>query len=202
MKYLILIFILSFSSLSSKEIIININKSRIEQTNTNIFKTHKEALAMNITHSEIVSARMQIESALNLKLDYFKGWKPILGESHITVITPPEFNRIQKYISMSQINNIARREKIQRSDIKMLGIGSAKKEDAQTFFIIVKSKNLLKIREAIASVVYLKSKDNTLFAANWFYPHITIGYIKKDLHEKDGVIKNTLKSYDKRFTLK
>lgn len=203
MRILFTLLLFSLSLLSKSSYIVNINKPRIESTNTKIFTPRKEALAMNITLSEIVSARMQIESYLGIKLDFFKGWKPIMGEAHITVITPPEFEVLKKYISMTEINSIARKNVIQSSDLKLMGIGSAKKQNNETFFIIVKSENLFKIRNEIYTIVQKRAKEVAIqFSPNWFFPHITIGYIGSDLHEKDGVIKNMLKSYDKRFTLK
>lgn len=203
MKRLFTLLFFGLSLFAKSSYIVNINIPRIESGNTRLFTTHKEALAMNITYSEVVSARMQIEDHLGVKLNFFKGWKPIMGEAHITVITPVEFEVLKKYISMSEINNIARKNTIQSSHLKLLGIGSAKKKENETFFIIVKSENLLKIRNEIYTMAQKRAKEVVIqFSPNWYFAHITIGYIGSDLHEKDGAIKNMLKSYDKRFILK
>ncbi len=173
------------------------------------FVSRSNALAMNIEYGPIVKLRADIKKALNLKADlnFLTAWEPA-GEAHITVITPPEATKLfaesEKYISKMRIDEIANENKIQQSDLKFLGIGSGKKQIddclEQTFYIIVASKNLLDIRRQIYKEFMLNggSKDN--FDPYGFYPHITIGYTARDLHESDGVIKD-IKSLDSRFEL-
>jgi 2'-5' RNA ligase len=144
---------------------------------------------------------------LNLEkpLNYFKGWNPT-GEAHVTTITPVEYFWILKnYVDMKKINQIANELKIQNSDLTVLGLGRGQTlidgKIEETYFVIVHSENLLKIRRSIYQE-YLKAGGNP---ANWnpenFYPHITIGFTKRDLHEKDGVLKDVEHSLDNRFEL-
>jgi 2'-5' RNA ligase len=181
--------------------VVDLNISRIETADTQMFKKRVDALAVNISNHDILYARALIGQILSLKLDYFKGWSQF-GESHITVITPPEMKVLNEHVSQTEINNIARRNKIQSSDINLLGIGNGKDKKSQTLFIILESKNLIKIRRIISELYIKRSKKLAIFNPNWFFPHITIGFTKTDLHEHNGVIKNMAKSYDKRFILK
>lgn len=164
------------------------------------FISHKNVLAMNIPYSPIKKIRSKINKELKLKLIFNKTWK-ILGEAHITVITPPEYNSIQKYISISEINNIARINRIQSSDLQVLGIGSAKNSESETFFVLVRSRNLIKIREEVFQFIKRKNKNFTysVFDPYWYFPHITVGFTKKDLHESDGVLKSAKKTFDPRL---
>ena len=180
---------------------ININISKLEKPSLARFSTHKNALAMNIPYSEILKARSLIESSISKKLSFYKGWV-MTGEAHVTVITPPEFDELKKYVNMAQINQIARENYIQKSDLQVLGIGSAKKDNSETFFIIVNSENLRKIRYKIYELYKEKSLNKGGFDPYWYFPHITIGFTQKDLHESDGVIKSLKKTMDKRFRLK
>lgn len=161
-------------------------------------------LAMNIKYAPIKNLRSQIESALNLKLDYLKLLKPE-GEAHITVITPIEFYDVLKNkLTIEDINKIARRYNIQSSKISIPQIGSAKKtvngKETETFFIIADSDNLRHIRWQVYYEFVRRGGNKNAFDPAWFFPHITIGYIGRDLHESDGVLKNLKHSYDSRFS--
>lgn len=117
------------------------------------------------------------------------------GESHITVITPIEFNDVLKTkLSMIEIDQIAKKSGIQSSvfDIVCLGKGSLEieKKLEQTFYVVVRSSALVKIREEVQKLFIKKGGDSSLFKPAQFYPHITLGFTKRDLHESDGVTKD------------
>lgn len=118
------------------------------------------------------------------------------GEAHITVITPPEFDQVlSPYVSIDEINKIAEQNKIQEtSDLKWtcLGRGELSKESKKmnTFFVVVQSENLLKIRQQIHNIFVQKGGKDKDFQWQHFYPHVTIGFTDRDLHEQDGVIKD------------
>jgi len=195
----LIFLILSLNIFAAKD--ININISKLEKPSLARFSTHQNALALNIPYSEVLKARSLIESAIKKDLSFFKGWV-MTGEAHVTVITPPEFDVLKKYITISQINQIARKNYIQKSDLQVLGIGSAKKKKNEVFFIIVNSESLRKIRYQIYEIYKNKSNNEGNFDPYWYFPHITIGFTKNDLHESDGVIKSLKKTLDKRFELK
>lgn len=163
------------------------------------------ALAMNTGYKPIQEMRPVIEKVIGRPLSFLKSWDAN-GEAHITTITPPEYHQVlSAKLSMNEIDAIAKRFKIQQSDIKVFGIGSAKVKtdgkDEETFFVLVDSLNLRKIRLAIYEEFVRKGGEPSAWDPTWFFPHITIGYTKRDLHETDGVVKNLKHSFDTRFFL-
>lgn len=117
------------------------------------------------------------------------------GEAHITVVTPPEFNNeLKAYISMDEIDAIAKDMNIQGAQfsIKCLGSGSLLIDGKleKTFYIVVESKDLLKIRNKILETIQGEGGSPTLFKPERFFPHITVGYSKRDLHDSDGIFKD------------
>lgn len=184
----------------------------IYHNNEEIFHSHQgegpwdSALAMSTIYNPIRDLRAQIETALDIKLDYFKAWNPN-GEAHITVVTPFEFHKVLKYkLTMKEIDGIADKYEIQNSRLSILGLGSAKAtidgKQEKTFFLILDSYSLRNIRQQIFYEFTRRGGDRAAFDPTWFFPHITIGYTKRDLHESDGVLKNLKYSQDKRFSLK
>jgi hypothetical protein len=119
------------------------------------------------------------------------------GEGHITVLTPVEFHCIFRPQGVT-INDL---EKAIPSDIltdyKILSIGNGHKGEDETFFIIVESNDLLNLRKVFSALL----KDPSKFNHKKFYPHITLGFTTRDLHESDGVFKNEQYSKDSRFKL-
>ncbi|MBH47747.1 MAG: hypothetical protein CME71_06215 [Halobacteriovorax sp.] len=116
------------------------------------------------------------------------------GEAHITVITPIEyFDVLKDKISIEEINLIAK--EIQTSKFKILCLGQGAKElDGkleQTFYLVVSSSDLLKIRKDIQTKFISNGGRAENFDPFKFYPHITLGFTKRDLHESDGIIKDT-----------
>lgn len=118
------------------------------------------------------------------------------GEAHITVITPVEYWQILRPagITMANINAIAERAQIQNSqfEVKCLGRGEAivDGKNEQTFFVVVKSEDLIEIRRQVNALLVSKGQVTNAFDPEHFAPHITLGFTKRDLHEADGVIKD------------
>ncbi len=165
------------------------------------------SLAMNIQYPPIVSLREQITQQLGLStpLKFFTGFNKN-GEAHVTTVTPVEYHdKLRRFVSPEKMSEIAMRFNIQSSDLEILGLGcgqavlSGKNED--TYFVIIRSENLLRIRRAI----YEEYLRNGGIPSEWnpehFFPHITIGYTLRDLHEDDGVFKDLVHSLDARFRL-
>ena len=167
----------------------------IEHLGTGFFQSY---LTMNLPYTPVKGLWKQLEKKLGRKLIS-------RGEAHITVITPPEFtNGLDKKVSIQEIHKIAKKMKIQKSDFDVLCIGNGKKEIEgkveETFFVVVQSADLMKIRKAVKKLFVKRGGDPSLFRPEKFYPHITIGFTKRDLHESDGVIKGD-NSKDARFIL-
>lgn len=167
------------------------------------------ALAMNIRAEQFPGLRQKISEVIGRPLAFFKLWNP-QGEAHITVITPVEYADIlqgsdpkKPILSMDEIGAIAEAAGIQTSPIEILSLGSGKKlldgKMEETFFLIVSSENLLKIRRDIHQAFVRKGGKPEAWDPDHFYPHITIGYTLRDLHEADGVLKDVANSCDSRF---
>ncbi|RAP36174.1 hypothetical protein B1207_08450 [Legionella quinlivanii] len=163
------------------------------------------AIAMNIQYQPIKSIREELSSYLQYSLRFFTGWNED-GEAHITVITPPEYSEvIKKFVSIERIEEIAIENSIQNSDVKILGLGrgvaSINDKAEETYFLIVKSKNLLQIRQLVYEEFVKNGGNKDAWNPRHFHPHITVGYSLRDLHETDGVIKDVMHSLDARFEL-
>lgn len=112
------------------------------------------------------------------------------GEAHITVITPPEFDRVlSKVLKIEEINELVLAENIQRATYEPVCIGSGSKDDRKTYYVVVRSPELLRLREAVHKL-YLEKNGKEIFDPGNYYPHITLGYINGDVHEDDGLKKN------------
>lgn len=162
------------------------------------------ALAMNVQYAPLKVIRNALSQYLNYQLNFFTGWNKN-GEAHITVITPPEYDLIiGKFVSIDRIEQIALEDKIQSSDMDIQGIGRGTAfingKEEETYFIIVHSENLLNIRQHIYQEYVKNGGPKEAWDPKHYYPHITIGYSLRDLHESDNVIKD-INSLDKRFKL-
>lgn len=117
------------------------------------------------------------------------------NEAHITVITPPEYDGVLKgVVSIDEIEGIAFSAGLQSSQVQSLGVGrcfaTIGGEQAETYFVLVQSDALLRIRQEIARLFVSRGGDPGRFRAEHFFPHVTVGFTVRDLHESDGIIKD------------
>jgi len=211
---LIILTLLSFKicAQTNDRILIEIS-AQIKNTSSMPFYTHtgaedsfKNVLALNVEYSQIKKIRKLIEDKIGKKLKFLTAWN-INGEAHVTTITPPEYKyHLRFHISMKRINEIAKEMDIQNTELEILGIGSGNKliegKVETTYFVIVDSAKLRKIRHVIFREFVDNGGNPKSFDPTWFFPHITIGYTKSDIHENSGLIKNVKHSFDNRFELK
>ena len=116
----------------------------IEHLGTGFFQSY---LTINLPYSPVRSLWKQLEEKLGRSLIS-------RGEGHITVITPPEFTDVlSKKITIQEIHQLAKKMKIQEAEFDVLCIGNGKKTIEgtieETFFIVVQSEDLLKIRKSV-----------------------------------------------------
>lgn len=105
------------------------------------------------------------------------------GSYHITVINVMDYNKISKEIGMDKfINSLEPIFKYEIDDLKLMGIGTAAKNENRAYFIVCESEKL----EAIRSRYNLPKHDF----------HITLGFKWKDVF---GVPKNQVISKDNKF---
>lgn len=117
------------------------------------------------------------------------------GEAHITVVTPVEYDQLLRAkLNIKQLDEIALKANIQHARFKVvcLGRGQANVNGIieSTYYVVLNSDDLVDIRRQIQQL-YIKNgglaKD---FEPTHFYPHITLGFSHRDLHQSDGVRKD------------
>ena len=143
-------------------------------------------LVLNLPYLPIKKIASKIEKAFELRLIS-------RGEAHITVLTTPEYGMIGKKLSMSEINKMFKKT-LQKARFEVLCLGSGKTllsgEKASTFYVVVRSNDLLQARKSIYEKYISKGGDEMNFDPLEYYPHITVGFTHKDLHINHGVIKD------------
>lgn len=117
------------------------------------------------------------------------------GEAHITTITPVEYFQVLKpYLSIAQVEAIALKANIQAADFTVVCVGRGEVKTAQrvmhTYYVVVESEALLRIRRQIFQAFVDNGGDKKAFDPDKFYPHITLGFTDRDLHLSDGVVKD------------
>lgn len=151
-------------------------------------------LAQNLPYEPFQKLRKLLETHFGKQLAFYQGWNAN-GEAHITVITPVEYWQVLRpYLTIEEIDQIAQQHNIQTAKITLLGMGLGKKDinskTEETYFVIVKSPELLKVRQAVYKEFVHRGGNPTDFNPAAFYPHITIAYTLRDLHIQDGIKKD------------
>jgi hypothetical protein len=144
-------------------------------------------LAMNLPFEPASKLREHLEETQGLRLKN-------RGEAHITVVTPVEFDQtLKNFVSITEINQIAKNLKIQQAHVKALCMGTFKlpaaEELSQVFFVVVQSSDLLAIRAAVQELFEQRGGTPGAFKASDLEAHVTLGFTKRDLHKSDGANK-------------
>lgn len=155
-------------------------------------------VAMPLPFPPADALRRQVERVLGCELKQ-------RGEAHVTVVTPPEFQDVlSRHLTARQVTAVARRMRLQESllDFVCLGSGSAVLDGTkeETFFVVVRSPDLVAVRRAVRDAYVAAGGLPGDFDPDRFFPHVTLGFTKRDLHEADGVIKDP-SARDPRFVL-
>ena len=105
------------------------------------------------------------------------------GDYHITVINVIEYNALSKSMGIDKfINSLEPIFKYEIDDLKMMGVGTATKNENRSYFIVCQSDNL----EAIRDRYELPKRDF----------HITLGFLHRDVF---GVRKNEILEKNSKF---
>ncbi len=145
-------------------------------------------LAMNLRFEPFNALREQVEQRLGVKLKQ-------RGEAHITTVSPVEYdNALRAKISINDINILAARRRIQTTPYSVVCVGRGRAliegKEAYTYFAVVSAPGLVALREDIAQVFARRGGSPKAFSPRYFYPHVTLGFTDRDLHDTDGVIKD------------
>lgn len=105
-----------------------------------------------------------------------------MNESHITVITPPEGRAnffpgsvgIDKVLSIKELIN-KYKSTLKKSKFKIICVGMQKNTEGNiVFYLVVKSKDIIKIRKEIAEVVLEKDSTIPFEPVEKYNPHIRL----------------------------
>lgn len=142
------------------------------------------ALIYNISFASAQELKAQLGIIYGITLEDRK-------EAHITVLTPPEakgtFNPngigVNHFISTEEIQKTYS-SFIQNSTFKIICVGTLKQENKRVFYLVVQSKDLMKIRKEIQDLLEYRASlkgIKTYFQATDYTPHITLGFVGGDI---------------------
>ena len=144
-------------------------------------------LAMAVPYPPVRQLLQQVQARMRLQLQS-------RGEAHITVVTPNEYQRLKGRLSLHRINEFFS-DNIQTVpfDIVCIGRAQAALETGleSTFYIVVDAPGLVVLRQHIFSRFIAAGGEPDAFDPAEYYPHITLGFTSRDLHERDGITKNS-----------
>lgn len=146
-------------------------------------KKEKSYLSLDLPFTPFEKMRHEVEKNQNLQLQH-------RGEAHITVISPVEFAKLKKKVSMKEINALADQMELSKSPYHLLCVGKGVVKEDATYFAVLESDRLFQIRKAVHVLYTTKGGKADDFNPEQYYPHVTLGFTKKDLHLEDGVIKD------------
>lgn len=159
---------------------------RPKDTLTQAFEHHPNWIGQNLQFAPFDKLRLQLEKYLGRHLQN-------RGEAHITVVTPPEFESLKKCLSIDDIEVFLDRKALQDATYvpECIGRGSlgAPPFRQETYFVVVTAPALTGLRKKLETAA--AAKGCTDFKASPYYPHVTLGFDQRDLHEADGVRKDT-----------
>ena len=131
------------------------------------------------TYASINHPVKHFSSALKRAEEIAGGKLITRGEAHLTILTPPEYMKLNAKFRKQLLHEVQHLD-WSKSPIKPVCIGHAKTDlngkSESAFYVVVEADAIVKIREK--------------YHLGEFYPHITLGYTKRDLHIEDGVKKD------------
>lgn len=151
-------------------------------------KPMKSYVAMNLAYEPIAEIRKQLEKHLVQKLQF-------RDEAHITVITPPEYDKtLKKRVGIQELNSLAEKRNLQSSPFKLLCIGrgyaTIDGAEQSTYYAVVDSESLYAFRKEVQKLYISRGGRAMDFNPELFFGHVTLGFTKRDLHLEDGVTKD------------
>lgn len=143
-------------------------------------------LAVNLPYPPARKLLREVEARFAVKLKS-------RGEAHITVITPIEYQRLAQTLDIDAINDLAA-EHIQRTAFEISCLGRATATLAggpeSTYFLVVHAPGLEQLRRRIRDEFVRVGGNPSAFDPGSYSPHVTLGFTSRDLHERDGTVKD------------
>ncbi len=161
-------------------------------------KKFESYLALNLNYAPFASLYEDLQKSY--------GRLKNRAEAHVTVVTPPEYDEVlSAFLTMNEINDLASKFEIQKAHLNALCIGRGETllndKTESVYFVVLDSKDLLKLRHQIFNAFVAKGGLPSHFDPENFYPHITLGFSLRDLHESDGVKKGRNACFSKLKSL-
>jgi len=142
-------------------------------------------LGVDIQHESLYPFLEQIQDILGDKYGKFTDnqKKRDSGNYHLTVLNVMEYNSTMESMGVDNfVNTLDKILKFPIDDIKLMGVGTAQRNENKCYFVVVESDKLKMVRETLG----LDEKDF----------HITLGFDPKDVH---GVRKNVVMKTGSNF---
>ncbi|NUN06372.1 MAG: hypothetical protein HUU57_11480 [Bdellovibrio sp.] len=162
-------------------------KNREVSSDSDHKNENKSYLSLDLPYAPFEKIRVNLEKQLHLNLKN-------RGEAHVTVITPPEFKKLQHKLSMKEIHRLAEKMGLEQSSYTPVCVGkSALPQEGHTmatYYVVVDAENLFNIRKAVYELFVKKGGKDSDFSPEKFYPHVTLGFTHRDLHFEDGITKD------------
>lgn len=144
----------------------------------------KNYISYELEYKTFNEMRVRLEKTLGIPLKN-------RGEAHITVITPPEYEKLLLKLKPQQIHAVANETLMRKPGYKIICVGSGsvkfEGQTESTYYAVVVANELTEIRKTLARLSGLTKEQ---FDPNLFYPHVTLGFTLRDLHYEEGVIKD------------
>ncbi|EQC48520.1 hypothetical protein M899_1879 [Bacteriovorax sp. BSW11_IV] len=143
---------------------------------TDIYKK-QGVLAYNVDFGPVNALKKSIEDILDIKLSD-------RGEAHITVLTPPEYKKISPHLSAHEIH-LRFKDEIQRIPFSVKCLGQLSEKGNTVYYVVIASEGLIEIRKKILEMAKENAQNAPIdFDPIKFYPHITVGFITGDIHDR------------------
>ena len=144
-------------------------------------------LAIDVPYGPIKALQKKVE-------DYFGVTLKSRGEAHITVVTPVEhWKRLRRFLDIKDLHRYGEVEELQSMKYSILCVGRGQrklKENLEsTFFVVLDAPEVVEFRRGVQKLMVLGGGKQWYFKPERYYPHITIGFTKRDLHVSDGIVK-------------
>lgn len=145
-------------------------------------------LVIDLPYPPIKRLRQEIEETFQVDLTQTE--KKRGKEAHLTVLTPPEYWSLHSHLKMQEIN-AKFLDQLQKLTFRIKCLAKAEKDGIQTFFLVAESEEIIQFREKIYQLFISNGGDPRAFNPRVYYPHITVGFNKRDLHERDEILKSS-----------
>lgn len=147
--------------------------------------------------ADYVAKKLPFAPANAVKLELEARFGKVLkdrGEAHVTLVTPPEFAVLKDKVGRSEILAEGADLGVQSDAFGVVCVGKGTKvengETLETYFLVIDEPALKSYRERLRTLYLQRGGAPEAFDAATFYPHVTLGFTKRDLHLEDGVVKD------------